>query len=104
MKIVYNVTVNINVDDEQEWKSWMIDHHIPDVMKTGIPESYQMKKIISGEHQNGVTYAIAYVFPSQEKLDLYQKEFSPQLQKEHHERYADRYAAFRTIMELVSVG
>lgn len=102
VKILYNVTVSIDVNAEEEWKSWMIDTHIPDVMNTGMFESYRMTKIVTGDHENGVSYAIQYVLPSQKHLDQYQKEFAPALQKDHTERYANRFAAFRTIMEIVS--
>lgn len=104
MKILYNVTVSIDESIEREWKQWMIDHHIPDVMSTELFESYQMQKIISGEHENGVTYAIQYLAPSMDHLKTYQDDHALRLQTDHHSRYKDRYAAFRTIMEVVSQG
>ena len=48
MKIFYNVTVIIDDSILDEWKSWMIETHIPDVMATGAFESYQLTKVIPG--------------------------------------------------------
>ena len=31
----------------------------------------------------------------------YQKEFAPKLQKEHSEKFKDKFAAFRTILEII---
>ena len=33
--ILYNVTVNIDTDVEEDWIEWMKETHIPEVMKTG---------------------------------------------------------------------
>jgi hypothetical protein len=38
---------------------------------------------------------------SWEKLDDYQKNFAPELQKAHTERYKDKFVAFRTLLEEV---
>ena len=98
--IIYNVTVNIDETVHEDWLHCMRTTHIPDVMNTGLFLESRISKI-NAEEQGGLTYAIAYLVESMDQLDLYQKEHAPRLQKEHSERYAGRFAAFRTFMELV---
>lgn len=104
MEILYNVTVSVDENIVEEWKSWMIDIHIPDVMKTACFTSYQMQQIMSGEHTNGVTFAIQYTAPNKAAFEKYTAQYAPRLQKEHTERYKGKYAAFRTIMNIISKG
>jgi hypothetical protein len=98
--IIYNVTVSIDEAVHEEWLHWMRTTHIPDVMSTGLFLESRISKI-HAEEQGGMTYAIAYLAESMEILELYQREHAPRLQKDHSERYAGRFAAFRTFMEVV---
>ncbi|MFN0204574.1 MAG: DUF4286 family protein [Bacteroidia bacterium] len=100
--IIYGVTVSVEKEIAEEWKTWMLDKHIPDVMNTGFFESFAVQKIIDPVVDPSMTtYNIQYTCESLEKLHTYQKEHSPALQKEHSERYANRFVAFRVILEKV---
>lgn len=98
--ILYNVTVNIDEDVHDEWLQWMKEVHIPDVMNTGFFLENKICKILA-ESEGGVSYAIQYLCNSMEDLEDYQKEHAPRLQQEHTERYAGKFAAFRTLLEVV---
>lgn len=97
--ILYNVTVKITTDVHQEWVHWMKNTHIPDVLATGLFTGYKMFRIMGDEDPEGVTYAIQYFSPSLEAFLRYRDEHAPRLQAEHAQRYANKYVAFRTLME-----
>ena len=100
--IIYNVTVNINDDIHEDWLTWMKTVHIPDVLNTGKFTGYKMMKILSTHpEETGHTYAIQYFCRDEETLQKYFQEDAPSLQKEHTERYKDKFTAFRTIMKEV---
>lgn len=98
--IIYNVTVNIDIAVAEEWKQWMNEKHIPDVLNTGCFTEARMTKVI-GEEEGGKTYSIQYTCPSQEVLEKYQREFAPALQQEHTDKYSGKFGAFRTLLEVV---
>lgn len=98
--ILYNVTVSIDPEIQQEWLEWMRTKHIPDVMNTGCFIEGRISRV-HGEEEGGLTYAIAYVSPSQELFDLYQEKHAPVLQQEHGERYNGHFAAFRTLLTIL---
>jgi hypothetical protein len=98
--IIYNVTVNIENDVREEWLQWMKEKHIPDVMQTGYFVENKVCKVLVDEEQ-GTTYSIQYLCESMEKLQEYQEQHSPRLQKEHADKYANKYVAFRTLLEVV---
>jgi hypothetical protein len=98
--ILYNVTVSIDPAIAEDWVNWMRSNHIPDVMATGCFVESRISRV-HGEEEGGVTYAITYLSPSQEKMDEYQQQHAPVLQKDHAERYAGKFAAFRTILSVI---
>lgn len=98
--IIYNVTVNIDAEVHDEWLNWMRSKHIPDVMSTGCFTESKISRI-HGEEQGGMSYAIQYIAPNQDKFDVYQQLFAPKLQHEHTSKYQGKFAAFRTILSIV---
>lgn len=103
-KVLYNVTIKIESEISQEWIQWMKNTHIPDVMATKCFESYRLTRIIEDEDEHGVGFAIQYVAPNIDFFNTYQSEHAKRLQKEHADRYANRYVSFRTLMKIESEG
>lgn len=98
--IIYNVTVNIENDVHDEWLNWMKTKHIPDVMKTNCFIENKLCKVLVAEEQ-GTTYSIQYTAPDMQTLEKYQREYAPGLQKEHSDRFANKFVAFRTLLQVV---
>lgn len=101
--IIYNVTVNVDLDIHDDWISWMREIHIPDVMNTGYFLDFRLSKIMD-ESEGGVSYSIMYMAKSIEAYKEYQEKHAPGLQREHSEKYRGKFAAFRTLLEVVDHG
>lgn len=97
---IYNVTVNIADEAHNEWLKWMKEIHIPDVMKTGCFIDNQILKVLYVEDE-GHTYSIQYKFLEMVDIEKYQKEFAPKLQEDHKKKFDGKYAAFRTLLQIV---
>ena len=98
--ILYNVTVNIDDSVHDEWLSWMKEVHIPDVMSTGLFLESRIARI-HAEEEGGKAYAISYLCENMDIYEQYQTLFAPKLQREHALRYNGKFAAFRTILDVV---
>ena len=75
--ILYNVTVSIDANIQDEWLGWMSSTHSPQVMETGCFLESRISRV-NGEEEGGVTYAITYLSPSQEIfsfLSIFTKNF-----------------------------
>ncbi len=99
--ILYNVTIKINARTEADWLEWMRSVHIPDVMNTGLFESYKLCRLLHNDDEGGTSYAIQYFCENMETFQHYQNNQAPTLQAEHTERYKGQYVAFRTLMEVL---
>ena len=99
--IIYNVTVKIDSEVHDEWLSWMKNVHIPAVMETGYFLENRVCKILHDENDGGIGYAIQYNAAKMADLEEYIQKAAPALQKEHTERYQNKFVAFRTLLEVV---
>lgn len=98
--ILYNVTVNIDNSVEAEWLEWMKTKHIPDVLNTGCFIRNLVCKI-NAETDGGTSYSIQYFCKSQIELNDYLNNHAAQLQQEHASRYSGKFAAFRTLLDVI---
>ncbi|MFZ4543740.1 MAG: DUF4286 family protein [Saprospiraceae bacterium] len=98
--LIYNVTINIDEAVADEWVNWMKTEHMPDVVATGCFQEFRLCRIF-GEEQGGRAYAAQYLCENMASFDQYQLEHAPRLQAQTKERYGDKFAAFRTLMEIV---
>jgi hypothetical protein len=96
---IYNVTVNIEDSVHDQWKTWMLETHIPEVLNTGMFMSSRFCQVMIDE-ESGTTYSIQYVVKDLETYQLYQEMYAPALQKEHTDKFGGKFVAFRTMLKL----
>ena len=97
---IYNVTVSIEKSLAEDWLSWMKTIHVPDVLNTGHFIENKICRVLNVDDE-GATYSVQYTFNTMEEIEAYQKNHAPRLQAEHSKRYDGKYAAFRTLLEIV---
>lgn len=98
--IIYNVTVKIDNDVHDEWFNWMQTVHIPGVMNTDLFVENKICKVLVDD-TDGITYSIQYTCENMDKLNEYSSKHAPALQREHAEKYRDKFVAFRTLLEVM---
>ncbi len=96
---IYNVTINIDDAVHDQWKTWMIETHIPDVLNTGLFLSNRFCKVLVDE-ESGQTYSSQYLVKDLETYHLYQEMYAPALQQEHNAKFGGKFVAFRTLLKL----
>jgi hypothetical protein len=99
--ILYNVTVKLEREIENDWLQWMQNEHIPDVLATGFFSEHKVLRLVEPSEEDGVTYAIQYFCENMDALRQYQREYAPALQAAHTNRFHGKFVAFRTLMEVV---
>lgn len=99
--IVYSVTVKIDLDIHDEWLHWMQTEHILDVLNTKKFKSHRMHKVLVENETDGVTYNIQYLAETMSDYFDYVNNCADALQKEHTEKYKDKFVAFRTLLKEV---
>ena len=98
--IIYNITINVNLEIANEWLVWMKKDHIPKVLGTKLFVSATINRVISAS-DTGITYAVAYKCRSLKDLQEYESRYATKLRDEYHLLYSDLAPTFRTIMEVI---
>lgn len=99
--ILYNVTVNIDVEKEKEYVEWMKNVHIPEVMATGLFEDSKFFKLLQETEEGGVNYSTQYFAQKMGKIHQYQENFAAELQEKMRIKFGTHFVAFRSLLELV---
>lgn len=99
--ILYNVTIQVDPSIQEEWLSWMKAEHIPEVMATGLFTEYKCWQLLDLENTSGPTYAVQYIATSRENYQTYIDQFATEMRKRGTDKWADRFIAFRTVMQAV---
>ena len=100
--IIYNVTINIEDATHDQWLTWMQQTHIPDMLATGKFSSAQLVKVLVEEEMGGTTYSVQYLTDSKETLQRYYQEDAPRLREDGLKRFANKFVAFRTELQVIS--
>lgn len=98
---IYNVTINIEETIHDKWLDWMKEEHIPDMLSTGKFSKALMAKVLVEEEMGGITYSVQYTTNNKETLQKYYDEDADFLRAKSN-RFAGKFVAFRTELEIVS--
>ena len=98
---LYNVTVGIDQDVEQEWLAWMKDEHIPDVLNTGMFLHHKMYKVLHDNADGSISYSVQYFAESLDNVVHYLEQLAPPLIEKHKLKYGSKQVVFRTLLEEV---
>ena len=57
---IYNVTIVVSPEMEVKWIAWMKTVHIPEVMETGLFQSYMFTQVYPEQEQDQPSFSIQY--------------------------------------------
>jgi hypothetical protein len=101
--ITYQVVCTVPEDIEHEWRDWMLEEHIRDVMGTEMFTEYSLQRVVKPHPEQTVQYSIRYRAESWEKIEQYRSDFAPVLQAAHNAKYGSSITVERSILEDVRV-
>lgn len=99
--LVYNITLKVDTLIVEEWIAWQKQEHIPEIMATGLFDSYKFFRLLEQDETDGVTYIVQYFTTTRERYQQYINEHAAALRKKANDKWGNRFVGFRTLMELV---
>jgi len=99
--LLYNETIGIDKDIEQQWLQWMKEIYIPGMINTGMFSDSKMYRILHDNEDGTISYSVQYFSPSIEHIQKYLDEFAPKLVEAHHQKFANKHVVFRTLLQQV---
>jgi hypothetical protein len=99
--LLYNITIGIDKEVEQEWLHWMKTQHIPEVMDTNLFLNFKMYKVLQDDEEGTTSYSVQYFAESLDHVNLYFEKFAPSLLEKLRLRFKDKHVAFMTLLDEV---
>ncbi|HMZ46575.1 MAG TPA: DUF4286 family protein [Chitinophagaceae bacterium] len=99
---IYNVTIQVEPSIHDAWLIWLQNIHIPEVMNTGCFTKYQLVKLLDTKEEENTTYAVQYYLESKADYNRYIELFAPLLREAGLLAWGNKFAAFRTFMQVVN--
>lgn len=99
--VLYNITINVSPDIEQDFIDWMKSTHIPEVMETGIFHEHKFFRLIHDTEDGSTNYCIQYFTDSLKLMMQYESKHGAALRAKTQERYKEKAIAFQTLLETI---
>ena len=99
-EILYNVTLTVDPKVETDWRNWMIEVHLPDVLKSpGFRQAtVQQVELLPPATADRPSYVMSYLVESREALESYLKsEMAVRIREDHKKRYGQYTTATRAV-------
>jgi len=96
---IYNVTINVSWDVQEEWLAWMKLQHMPALLATNCFVRYQLLKLHDHDETEGPTYVAQYFAESKALYNRYIEVYANGFRKEIAEKWSDNIFTFRTLLE-----
>ncbi len=97
--LFHNITYNIDINAEADFLDWMRNTHIPNVMLSGFPKSFQILKLLTEIDNGGVTYSVQYFFDSIEGFEVYENDYLDDFNFAVDKRYRGKYVFFASLLQ-----
>lgn len=97
--VIYNVTIKVEQSIVAEWLDWMKSTHIPELMETGLFDSFHLCRLLGQDDSEGPTYVVQYYTGSIERYQQYVSKYAAGLRKKTAEKFGDKFVSFQTVMQ-----
>ena len=97
--LLYNVTVGIDKEIENDWLMWMKSYYLPHAMKSNAFLNYRLYKVLTPEDESSVSYSIQYFSDDIQKIIVYLNNEGKVLSEELRIKFNDKHVVFNTLLE-----
>lgn len=99
--LLYNVTIGIDRNVEQQWLAWMKERYIPAAMSTNLFIEAKMFKVLHDDDEPTVSYSVQFFAEGISQVSSFLEKYDKALAQELMTNFKDRHVAFRTLLEEV---
>lgn len=100
--LIYNVTLKVHPDVASEWKAWMLQTHIPEMINTGLFVRYNFCRLLDQDESDGITFVAQYFCNSRNDYEQYLQQHAPAMRQKGIDKFGDKVLGFRTLMEMLA--
>ncbi|MDO6438781.1 DUF4286 family protein [Cyclobacterium sp. 1_MG-2023] len=99
--VLYNITVNIDSEREEEFIEWMKQEYLSRVMQTGLFYEKRFFRLLQEDNGNGVNFSAQFLAENLEDLEFFQARYADVLSEIIKEKFGSQFVSFRSVLESV---
>jgi len=99
--IIYNVTIKVEGAIANEWLVWMMNEHIPAIMRTKCFTHFKVVKLIDVDESEGPTYAIQYSANDKTAYKRYMTTYAADMNRLLMQKWGQQLVLFETAMQVI---
>lgn len=99
---LYNVTIKVHSDIQDEWLQWLQQVHVPEVLETGCFTDARICRMLEIDDSEGPTYSIQYKAATKSDYNRYISLHAEGLRNKSFAQWGDKFIAFRSLMQIVN--
>jgi hypothetical protein len=99
--VIYNITTLVSWAVHDEWKQWMLNEYLPEIMSTQLFSHYQLVKLMEVNEDEGPTYAVQLYLSDIANFDTYRNQHLRTFQQKEKLVWGDDATSFASLMEVV---
>lgn len=98
---IYNTTIKIDNDIEDEWLTWVKEVYIPQAVHTHSFYDHRFFKLLDQDEREGKTFIIQFYSSDKQSCDDYRGNQAIIFEKMMANKWGDKYIAFQSLLESV---
>ena len=100
--IIYNLTTLVSWGIHEEWKEWMINEYLPELMATELFSHHQLVRLMEVDEYEVPTYALQLYLKNSEDFNLYREKYMEHLQEKEKNVWVDYATSFASLIEVIN--
>ncbi|MEP7252636.1 MAG: DUF4286 family protein [Ginsengibacter sp.] len=98
---IYNTTIKIDNDIEDEWSKWIRETFITETINTGLFYDHRFFKLLDQDEREGKTFIIQFYSNDRRSCDDYTANQSKNFEKMMADKWGDKFIVFQSLLESV---
>ena len=100
--IIYNITTQVSWPAHEQWKKWMMDERLPEMIDTGIFSRYQLVRVLEVDDSEGPMYAVQLYVNELSSISEYKEKYMQQMEHVEKKLWGSQIYSFSSLMEVIN--
>src|SRR5829696_4729303 len=97
--IIYNITTLVSWPIHDEWKEWLMNEYIPELLSTKLFSDFQLVRLMEVNEDEGPTYALQLYLKNAADFNTYRDEYLELFLNKEKSACGDYTTSFASLME-----
>lgn len=100
--IIYNITTLVSWAIHDDWREWLLNEYIPELMETELFSHFQVVRLMEVNEDEGPTYAVQLYLKNTSDFQYYRHKHLRKFQQKEKDAWGDYATSFASLMEVIN--